>query len=619
MTASPDRLPPALSSMWRLLKLGYRHEPRLLSAVVRAVAAGRAARRAARALAQAAGRGRARGRPPPARRRRPRPRRCRPPPPGSCVTVSTRVQRRFRDKVTIALESHVARLQASVATIAHQERPEYLDRLSVLRNQVFVLDHMYMSLFSTCGWILRLAVVIVALLMSIHPALALLAVFALPTVLHLDLAAGRRARGRGARARRPTGWPGTCSTTATTAPPGKEVRVTGIGARLVARAARRPGSAGTGRWPPRAGRAPSGTRWPGRSSAAPTSARSCSCRRACARRRATCCWCSRPARGSRPTSARRWARSASCAASGSTARGAWPGSRTTRRRWWQRADQPAPARLARGHPPRGRVVRLSRHRAPRARRRRPRRCPRARWSRSSARTAPARRRSSSCCASSTSRRAGRILVDGAPLGAHARRTSGARAWPAPSRTSSASSCRARHSVGVGDVPRLDDEPAVVGGGRPRRRRRRGGAAARRPRHAARADLARRRRGLVRPVAEARAGPRLHARASRCCWCSTSPRRRSTPRPSTRCSSATRRRRAATAPGRRSGRHHDPGVAPLQHRAHGRPHRRARRRARGRGRHARGADGEGRPVRRALRHPGRGLPLRLRRRGRPARP
>ena len=97
-------------------------------------------------------------------------------------TVSTRVQRRFRDKVTIALESHVARLLASIATIAHQERPEYLDRLAVLRNQVFMLDHMYMSLFSTCGWILRLGVTI-ALLMSIHPALALLAVFAVPTVL----------------------------------------------------------------------------------------------------------------------------------------------------------------------------------------------------------------------------------------------------------------------------------------------------------------------------------------------------------------------------------------------------------------------------------------------------
>ena len=38
MKSSPDRdqgmapLPPALSSMWRLCKLGYRHEPRLMMA-----------------------------------------------------------------------------------------------------------------------------------------------------------------------------------------------------------------------------------------------------------------------------------------------------------------------------------------------------------------------------------------------------------------------------------------------------------------------------------------------------------------------------------------------------------------------------------------------------------
>jgi len=41
MTSSPNRdrvdqaiapLPPALSSMWRLCKLGYRHEPRLMVA-----------------------------------------------------------------------------------------------------------------------------------------------------------------------------------------------------------------------------------------------------------------------------------------------------------------------------------------------------------------------------------------------------------------------------------------------------------------------------------------------------------------------------------------------------------------------------------------------------------
>jgi len=146
-------------------------------------------------------------------------------------TVSTRVQRRFRDKVTIALESHVAQLQASVATIAHQERPEYLDRLSMLRNQVFVLDHMYMSVFSTLGWILRLGVTL-ALLASIHPALLLLAVFAVPTVLTSTWrpAVERSAQERGAQSNRLARH---LFTIATTAPPGKEVRVTGIGERLV--------------------------------------------------------------------------------------------------------------------------------------------------------------------------------------------------------------------------------------------------------------------------------------------------------------------------------------------------------------------------------------------------
>jgi ATP-binding cassette subfamily B protein len=144
--------------------------------------------------------------------------------------LSMRVSRRFRDKVTIALESHVARLQASVATIAHQERPDYVNRLAMLRNQVFVLDHLYMSLFTTCGWILRLGVTI-ALLMSIHPALALLAAFALPTVLASTWrpAVERAAQERGMPFNRLAQH---LFSTATTATPGKEVRVLGIGERL---------------------------------------------------------------------------------------------------------------------------------------------------------------------------------------------------------------------------------------------------------------------------------------------------------------------------------------------------------------------------------------------------
>ncbi len=147
-------------------------------------------------------------------------------------TISDRTQRRFRDRVTIALESHVAHLQASVTGIEHHERPEYLDRLSVLREQVYVLDHMYMSMFTTCGWILRLGVAI-ALLVSIHPALALLVVFALPTVLTSAWRPGveRAAEERGAASNRLARH---LFDLATTAPPGKEVRVTRIGDRLIA-------------------------------------------------------------------------------------------------------------------------------------------------------------------------------------------------------------------------------------------------------------------------------------------------------------------------------------------------------------------------------------------------
>jgi ATP-binding cassette subfamily B protein len=229
-TPQVDDLPPALASMWRLCKLGYSHEPgllltafslALLSALPDALFAlwfkllgegvlegdWRLVQIAALALGVSATASWCLG------------------------TVSTRVQRRFRDKVTIALESHVARLLASIATIAHQERPEYLDRLAVLRNQVFMLDHMYMSLFSTCGWILRLGVT-VALLMSIHPALALLALFAVPTVVTSSWrpAVERIAHERGAQANRLARHLFDIATTAT---PGKEVRVTGIGDRLI--------------------------------------------------------------------------------------------------------------------------------------------------------------------------------------------------------------------------------------------------------------------------------------------------------------------------------------------------------------------------------------------------
>lgn len=227
-----EQMPKALPAMWRLCKLGYQHEPgllvfafsmtllaaipdALLALLLKVLADGLLEEDRSKVILATAGM-------------------------AASVTatwllrtVSTRVSRRFRDRVTIALEAHVARLQASVSTIEHHERRDYLDRLSVLRKQVFVLDHMYMSLFSTCGWILRLGITI-ALLVSIDPILVLLVVFALPTVLTSAWRPGieRVTEERHASYSRLADH---LFRTATTASAGKEVRVTGIGWDLVSR------------------------------------------------------------------------------------------------------------------------------------------------------------------------------------------------------------------------------------------------------------------------------------------------------------------------------------------------------------------------------------------------
>ena len=56
---------------------------------------------------------------------------------------------------------------------------------------------------------------------------------------------------------------------------------------------------------------------------------------------------------------------------------------------------------------------------------------------------------------------GAILIDDAPLVAHASPPTGEGASPARCRTSSASSSRARQTIGLGDVDRMEDEPAVM--------------------------------------------------------------------------------------------------------------------------------------------------------------
>jgi ATP-binding cassette subfamily B protein len=229
MKRSPDDMPPALSSLWRTVKLGYRAEPRglvlaftmtiataipdvLVAVWIKLLADGFKGDHRGRIMIAALGL-------------------------AASATATwflrvlfTRIQRRFRDKIAVALEAHVATLQASVATIEHHERPEYLDRLAVLRDQVFALDHLFMSLFSTLGWLVRLALTLV-LLVFVSPVLALLPLFAIPIVITSTWRPGveRRVEESVAPHDRLAKH---LYLLGTTAAAGKELRVAGIGPQL---------------------------------------------------------------------------------------------------------------------------------------------------------------------------------------------------------------------------------------------------------------------------------------------------------------------------------------------------------------------------------------------------
>jgi ATP-binding cassette, subfamily B, bacterial len=94
-------------------------------------------------------------------------------------SIGDRLAMRFRQRLAVALETHVARLQATSPGIEQHERPDVLDRLAMLRDQVFTLDHIFLSIFGGVAILLRL-VVVMFVLVTIKPAMLLLVLAAIP-------------------------------------------------------------------------------------------------------------------------------------------------------------------------------------------------------------------------------------------------------------------------------------------------------------------------------------------------------------------------------------------------------------------------------------------------------
>ena len=227
-----DDLPSTLPALWRTLKIGYRAEPKLLlaslamtiaSALPDALIAlwlavmtdGVVDGNRTQVMVGAAGVAAS----------------------GVLIwflgVVLERVERRFRDRVGIALETHVASLQAQIGTIEHHERPDYLDRLAVLRDQVFALDHLFSSLFSIAGWLIRLGLTLI-LLATIDPILLLLGLFGLPMVATATWRPGveRQVEEEVASHNRLARH---LFLVGTTASPAKELRLQGLGPNLIER------------------------------------------------------------------------------------------------------------------------------------------------------------------------------------------------------------------------------------------------------------------------------------------------------------------------------------------------------------------------------------------------
>jgi ATP-binding cassette subfamily B protein len=147
------------------------------------------------------------------------------------ATVSARANRRFADRAAIVMEEHVARLQSSVITMEHHERPDVMDRISVLRDHADALSELYQELFAALGALARLAIT-VALLMSANPWFGLLGVVAVPAVLVSTWRADaeRRAEEAGAQHDRLAKH---LFELGTTPGPAKEIRVFGVQDKIV--------------------------------------------------------------------------------------------------------------------------------------------------------------------------------------------------------------------------------------------------------------------------------------------------------------------------------------------------------------------------------------------------
>lgn len=148
--------------------------------------------------------------------------------------VQATLQTELVERVEVELNQEVLRLTAQVPTIEHLERPEYLDRLHLLRGETRALAGSCWALAETAAAVVSLGLS-VWLLAAVHPALVVLVGLTAAPLFFAYL--GRRAVQRSlARTAEPLRYEARLHELCVEAEPAKEVRVSGVGPELDRRA-----------------------------------------------------------------------------------------------------------------------------------------------------------------------------------------------------------------------------------------------------------------------------------------------------------------------------------------------------------------------------------------------
>jgi ATP-binding cassette subfamily B protein len=139
----------------------------------------------------------------------------------------------LREKVGELMDRRVMTLTLAIPTLEHHERADYLDEIEILRTQRDQLSSSVQAVVMNIAMFCQV-VGVVGLLATLHPALVLLPLFGIPSLITAATAERRRQKVL-ERCAEPMRITRHLLETATTAGPAKEIRIFGLGPTLTQR------------------------------------------------------------------------------------------------------------------------------------------------------------------------------------------------------------------------------------------------------------------------------------------------------------------------------------------------------------------------------------------------